>query len=109
MLFTALDEGRSPRIFGDDYPTPGGTCVRDYVHVADMALAHVAAARHLQGGRALEPIYNLGSGEGTSVREIVDAVLRVTRVGARPVIVPRRAGDPARIVADGSHAARNLG
>ncbi|PLA47314.1 UDP-glucose 4-epimerase GalE [Micrococcus luteus] len=109
LLFTALDEGRSPRIFGDDYPTPDGTCVRDYVHVADVALAHVAAARRLQDGRALEPMYNLGSGDGTSVREIVDAVLRVTGVDARPVIEPRRAGDPARIVADGGRAARDLG
>ena len=63
LVFDALLDGRTPRINGADYPTPDGTCVRDYIHVADLADAHVAAARRLDAGDAVEPVYNLGSGE----------------------------------------------
>ncbi len=108
-VFFALARGDAPTINGDDYPTPDGTCVRDYVHVGDLALAHVAAAVALDDGRALEPVYNLGSGEGSSVREIMDAVVAVTSTTHTPTVGPRRPGDPARIVADGSLAARDLG
>ena len=109
LVFRALDRGERPRLFGTDHPTPDGTCVRDYVHVADVARAHVAAARALAEGRALAPVYNLGSGAGTSVRQIMEAVGRVTGRDVDPVVEPRRPGDPARIVADGSLAARDLG
>jgi len=109
LVLTALREGRTPRIHGDDYPTPDGTCVRDYVHVADVAAAHVAAARALDEGRPLEPVYNLGSGDGTSVREIMNAAARVTGIAFEPEIGPRRPGDAARIVASGALAARDLG
>src|SRR5215208_1719533 len=71
LVIEALLEGRTPRINGDDYPTPDGTCVRDYIHVADLALSHVAAAQALVDGRRLEPVYNLGSGDGVSVRQIM--------------------------------------
>jgi UDP-glucose 4-epimerase len=108
LVLEALAAGRTPRINGDDYPTPDGTCVRDYVHVADLATSHVAAARALADGRALEPVYNLGSGEGVSVRQIMDAMARVTGIGFDPEIHPRRPGDPARIVASGELAARDL-
>ncbi|MBN9606126.1 MAG: UDP-glucose 4-epimerase GalE [Actinomycetales bacterium] len=108
VVFDALVEGRTPRINGDDYPTPDGTCVRDYLHVADLALAHVAAAQRLDAGEAVESAYNLGSGEGVSVREIMSAIARVTGRGFEPEIAPRRAGDPARIVASGELAARDL-
>jgi len=108
LVFDALDRGEPPRIFGEDYPTPDGTCVRDYVHVADVAAAHVAAAGALEAGSTLRPVYNLGSGDGTSVRQIMDAVRSVTGKGPEPVVVGRRPGDPARIVADGSLAARDL-
>jgi UDP-glucose 4-epimerase len=108
LVFDALVEGRTPRINGDDYPTPDGTNVRDYIHVADLALAHVAAARALAEGRALEPAYNLGSGDGASVRQIMEAMARVTGIDFTPEIAPRRAGDPARIVASGELAARDL-
>ena len=63
-MFDALTEGRTPRIYGDDYPTPDGTCVRDYVHVADLAAAHVVAAAALEAGAPLEPVYNLGAATG---------------------------------------------
>jgi UDP-glucose 4-epimerase len=109
LVFDALLEGRTPRINGDDYPTPDGTCVRDYVHVADLAAAHVVAAQRLAAGDALEPVYNLGSGTGSSVAEIMDAVRTVTEIDFTPEIGPRRPGDPARIVATGELAARDLG
>ncbi|MBU4215575.1 MAG: UDP-glucose 4-epimerase GalE [Actinobacteria bacterium] len=109
LVFDALIEGRAPQINGDDYPTPDGTCVRDYVHVADLADAHVAAAAALTAGEPLEPVYNLGSGDGLSVREIMDTVAAVTGIDRAPVIAPRRPGDPARIVASGELAARDLG
>lgn len=109
LVFRALAEGRTPAIFGDDYPTEDGTCVRDYVHVADVAAAHVAAARALMAGTALEPVYNLGSGAGTSVGQIMSAVAASTGIEFEPEIKPRRAGDPSRIVADGALAARDLG
>lgn len=108
LIFNALLEGRTPRIYGDDYPTPDGTCVRDYVHVADLAAAHAVAARHLENGEPLERIYNLGSGSGSSVKEIMDAVREVSGIDFAPEIIPRRPGDPARIVADGKLAARDL-
>lgn len=108
-VFEALLAGRIPSINGDDYPTPDGTNVRDYLHVVDLALAHVAAARRLDAGDALEPAYNLGSGDGSSVRQLMDAMARATGIPFTPEIAPRRAGDPARIVASGDLAARDLG
>jgi UDP-glucose 4-epimerase len=108
LVFDALAKGKTPRINGDDYPTPDGTCVRDYVHVADLAHSHVVAARKLAAGEQLEPVYNLGSGAGVSVRQIMDAVRDVTGVDFTPEIGPRRPGDPARIVATGELATRDL-
>lgn len=109
LVFDALAEGRVPRINGTDYPTPDGTCVRDYLHVADLALAHVEAARRLEAGSPIEPAYNLGSGDGVSVRQIMDAVADVTGIAFTPELAPRRPGDPPRIVASGELAARDLG
>ncbi len=108
LVLDALVEGRTPRIYGGDYATPDGTCVRDYVHVSDLALSHVAAARALAEGRELEPVYNLGSGEGLSVRQIMDAMARVTGIDFTPEMHPRRPGDPDRIVATGELASRDL-
>jgi UDP-glucose 4-epimerase len=108
LVFDMLYRGDTPRINGDDYPTPDGTCVRDYIHVADLALAHVAAAQRLDQGLPVEPVYNLGSGSGTSVREIMTAMRTVTGVDFEPGVTPRRPGDPARIVAAGDLAARDL-
>ena len=108
LVIEALAAGRTPRIYGDDYPTPDGTCVRDYVHVADLAVSHVAAARALGQGGKLEPVYNLGSGDGLSVRQIMDAMARGTGIHFRPEVHARRPGDPARIVASGELASRDL-
>ena len=102
-------ETREPiTLFGADYPTPDGTCIRDYIHVADLADAHVVAAQKLLAGTALEPVYNLGSGDGVSVREIMTAVADATGIEFEPEISDRRPGDPARIVASGELAARDL-
>lgn len=108
LVFEALLEGRTPRINGGDYPTPDGTCVRDYLHVADLAAAHVVAAERLDAGDPLEPVYNLGSGDGSSVGEIMRTVAAVTGIEFTPEVGPRRPGDPARIVASGELAARDL-
>ena len=108
LVFDQLVAGKTPYINGDDYPTPDGTCVRDYVHVSDLAVSHVAAAQALDEGRALEAVYNLGSGTGLSVREIMDAVARMTKIDFTPEVHPRRPGDPAQIVATGELARRDL-
>lgn len=108
LVFEALLEGRAPTIFGNDYDTPDGTCVRDYVHVKDLAISHVAAAQRLTVGDPIEPAYNLGSGSGLSVAQIMAAIANVTAIDFTPQLAPRRPGDPARIVAAGELAARDL-
>jgi len=108
VVLDLLARGQTPQINGGDYPTPDGTCVRDYIHVSDLADSHLAAARALAAGRALEPVYNLGSGSGVSVREIMTTIAEVTGVPFEPRVAPRRTGDPARIVASGELAARDL-
>ena len=108
IVIEALLEGRTPRVNGTDYPTPDGSCVRDYVHVGDLAVSHVAAAQALEAGRPLRADYNLGSGDGLSVLQIMDAMRRVTGIDFAPEVGPRRPGDPARIVADGQAAAADL-
>jgi len=108
LVFEALLARQAPRIFGDDYPTPDGTNVRDYIHVADLAVSHVAAARRLDAGESVEPAYNLGSGDGVSVGQIMATIAEVTGIAFAPQISPRRPGDPARIVAGGALAQRDL-
>ncbi|WP_166981077.1 UDP-glucose 4-epimerase GalE [Paramicrobacterium fandaimingii] len=108
LVFDALLGGQTPRINGNDYATPDGTCVRDYIHVADLAASHVAAAKRLDAGEPIEPVYNLGSGDGVSVGEIMQTVADVTKIDFTPQIAPRRLGDPARIVSTGARAARDL-
>jgi UDP-glucose 4-epimerase len=98
MVFRELEKGSRPKVFGNDYPTPDGTCVRDYVHVADIASAHLAAARALDDG-AEPATYNIGRGEGSSVLDVIDVIGKVTGLDVTPEFVDRRPGDPARIVA----------
>ncbi|MEC4019022.1 UDP-glucose 4-epimerase GalE [Streptomyces sp. H27-D2] len=111
MFFEKITEGDTPLIFGDDYPTPDGTCVRDYIHVEDLAEAHLAAARRLSAQQGAGDLtVNIGSGEGVSVRELADLVAEVTgHQGPSAKVMPRRAGDPARVVASGELAAKELG
>jgi UDP-glucose 4-epimerase len=108
IVFEMLLAGKTPRINGTDYPTPDGTCVRDYLHVSDLAASHAVAAQRLGERVALEPVYNLGSGTGVSVAEIMDTIRTVTGIEFTPEAAPRRPGDPARIVASGELAARDL-
>ena len=107
-IVAALTDGTAPTILGDDHPTLDCTAVRDYVHVADVARAHLAAAQRLDAGAPLDAAYNLGSGEGSSVAEILAVAARVTGIPAEPAIAARREGDPARLVADAARAARDL-
>ena len=109
MVFAGLENNRLPVIFGDDYDTPDGTCIRDYIHVADLAAAHVSAAQRMDRGESIEPAYNLGSGTGTSVAEMMAAISRVTGIEFTAEIGSRRAGDPARVVASGELASRYIG
>ncbi len=108
LVFDMLYRGDTPRINGDDYDTPDGTCVRDYIHVSDLAHSHVAAAERMLRGEPIERVYNLGSGEGVSVRQIMSTIAEVTGTAFEPTIAARRAGDPARIVASGELATRDL-
>ncbi|OIJ88878.1 UDP-glucose 4-epimerase GalE [Streptomyces sp. MUSC 14] len=109
MVFDRLTRDEAPRIFGDDYPTPDGTCVRDYIHVADLAEAHLAAARRLAGeGAAGDLTLNIGRGEGVSVRELITVVGEVTGDRRAPVTEGRRPGDAPRAVASAERAAREL-
>ena len=96
------------KIFGTDYPTPDGTCVRDYIHVTDLADAHVRAIRRMLDGGASE-LFNLGAGDGYSVRQVIDSVGRIVGRPVPAVEDVRRAGDPARLVADIAHARDGLG
>ena len=96
-------------LFGDDYPTPDGTCIRDYVHVSDLARAHVRALEALAAGRP-DASYNLGrGGTGASVRQVIDVARRITGRDVRVRVAPRRAGDPPRLVASAERIRRELG
>ncbi|MFG2637233.1 UDP-glucose 4-epimerase GalE [Streptomyces sp. NPDC048362] len=109
MVFERLTRGLPPRIFGDDYPTPDGTCVRDYIHVVDLAEAHVTVARALGSSPGTDLTLNIGRGEGVSVREMIDHVNAVTGYDRPPTVTPRRPGDPARVVGSADRVATELG
>jgi UDP-glucose 4-epimerase len=104
VLKVALGQKESVSIFGTDYPTPDGTCIRDYIHILDLAQAHILAL-----GAAQSAKYNLGTGGGTSVREIVAACEKVTGKSIRVLEQPRRPGDPARLVASSDKINSELG
>jgi len=104
----AMGSGRELTIFGTDWPTPDGTCVRDYIHVDDLAQAHFLALEHLRKGGASDA-WNLGTGNGFSVREIMDAVAETVGTPVPHGEGPRRAGDPARLIADSRKAREELG
>lgn len=106
VLEAAAGERDAIQVFGDDYPTPDGTCVRDYIHVEDLADAHIAA---LEAKKELSGCYNLGTGRGHSVREVIDTARRVTGREIPEVASPRRAGDPPELVADPTLIQSKLG
>lgn len=109
IVLQALAEGRAPVVFGDDYDTPDGTCIRDYVHVLDLAHAHIAALDYLRGEERPHRVFNVGTGEGSSVLEVIDAIARAKGVEITPEIGPRRPGDPARLVCSGDRIAELMG
>ena len=104
---TAMKLRPAVSIFGNDYPTPDGTCIRDFVHVMDLAMAHIQAVEMLRGGAASSS-YNLGIGQGYSVLEVVESVKRVSGSEVPTELAPRRAGDPPRLVADSRKAQDDL-
>ncbi len=108
-IFRAITgENKEFVIFGDDYDTPDGTCVRDYIHIEDLAAAHLLALKALFGGLK-SGIFNLGNGDGYSVKEILNAVERITGKKVKVRVGPRRPGDPARLIADAGKASKTLG
>jgi UDP-glucose 4-epimerase len=107
VLDVALGRRASIQIFGEDYPTPDGTCIRDYIHVSDLADAHLLALQALETRDRL--IFNLGNGQGFSVREVIESARRVTGHPIPAEVHPRRAGDPAVLVASSEKAIRELG
>ena len=108
VLRAASGRGAHVQIFGNDYPTPDGTCIRDYIHIVDLCEAHLLALERLRAG-AMSARFNLGNGNGYSVAEVVDTAERVTGMRIARVVAPRRAGDPARLVAEAKLAREELG
>jgi len=108
MMNSMITQKQTLKIFGTDYPTPDGTCIRDYVHVEDLAAAHVLALDYLDGGGTSLAV-NVGSGRGFPVREVIDTAERVSGRSVPVEVAPRRHGDPAVILADCSLAKIELG
>ena len=108
VMKTALGQRSHIGIFGDDYPTADGTCIRDYIHVRDLAEAHLLALEHLEK-TGESGVFNLGSGDGYSVKEIIDTARRITGKEIPAKVEPRRAGDPSVLIASNKKAAEVLG
>jgi UDP-glucose 4-epimerase len=111
LALQAVTKGKQPLIYGDDYPTRDGTCVRDYVHVQDLAIAHDSALSWLgrQPNKVDQPVFNVGTGKGASVREVISAIAEVTGLPVHGEVVDRRPGDPAALVADVTKISKELG
>ncbi len=107
-VFLALKNGKRPQIYGTDYPTPDGTCIRDYIHVQDLALAHVAALKKTESG-FVSSIYNVGSGNGYSVREMMNQISATLGKDINPEESPARAGDSPKLIASTAKIERELG
>lgn len=108
IVMQAIRTGKQPQVFGTDYPTPDGTCIRDYIHVQDLAEAHVAAMDLVESTELGFQAINLGSGQGTSVAEVIDIIRQVTGREIVPTMVSRREGDPASLVANPALAGQLL-
>ena len=108
VLYAALGKKDKIKIYGDDYPTKDGTCVRDYIHVNDLADAHIRALEYLKSNNN-STIINIGTGEGYSVKEIIDMSKEITGINIKQEIIERRAGDPAVLIADNKKAKEVLG
>jgi UDP-glucose 4-epimerase len=109
IVLRALTSGKQPIVFGDDYPTADGTCIRDYVHVLDLADSHIAALDYLERDDRPHDVFNVGTGTGASVSEVLAQIASTTGLDVSPEIGPRRVGDPAALVADVSRIDTALG
>jgi len=107
-VFQAFESGHSPEIYGDDYPTPDGTCIRDYIHVSDLSSSHIAALESVNERQVAE-IYNVGSGVGYSVREVIEQIEKTIGRSTHAKVVPRRAGDSPKLISNISHISEDLG
>ena len=102
IVFAAIDSGTKPKVYGTDYSTEDGSCIRDYVHVSDLALAHIRALAYLDQESRPFNTFNVGTGKGSSVLEVIGQIRKTTGIDFEIEIAPRRAGDPARLIADTS-------
>jgi UDP-glucose 4-epimerase len=109
IVFDALERGQQPIVFGNDYSTPDGSCIRDYVHVQDLAEAHISAMDFVENSDPGFMAINIGTGSGASVFEVLSMIQNVTGISIDPTIGQRREGDPAALVADASFAKEVLG
>ena len=107
-VFLALKNGKRPQIYGSDYPTPDGTCIRDYIHVQDLALAHLAALKKVESGY-ISQVYNVGSGKGYSVKEMMDQIAKSIGRDINPEVSPARAGDSPKLIASIDKIKEQLG
>jgi UDP-glucose 4-epimerase len=108
-ILRAAMEGREVQVYGTDYPTPDGTCIRDYIHIQDLARAHLLALESIDGAKASGEVFNLGNGAGFSVRQIIDRARAITGLAIQVKEGPRRPGDAAVLVASSRKAERVLG
>jgi UDP-glucose 4-epimerase len=108
IVFAAIQAGTKPKVFGTDYPTPDGSCIRDYVHVLDLAEAHIAALGYLERENRPHATFNVGTGSGSSVLEVLAEIQKVTGIDFEIEYAPRRAGDPPRLCADVSRIAETM-
>ena len=107
-VFLALKNGKRPQIYGSDYPTPDGTCIRDYIHVQDLALAHLAALKKVESGY-ISQVYNVGSGKGYSVKEMMDQISKSLGRDINPEVSQARAGDSPKLIASIDKIKEQLG
>ena len=107
-VFTAIKRGGEPEIYGDDYPTKDGTCIRDYIHVSDLADSHIAALKKVEN-ELVHEVYNVGSGTGYSVQEMMDQISKTMNKSLNPIHAPRRAGDIPQLIASIAKIERDLG
>lgn len=109
IVLDALEQGKTPVVFGNDYNTPDGTCIRDYVHVLDLADAHIAALEYLRGEERPHRVFNVGTGTGSSVLEVIEAIGRALDREITPTVGERRPGDPARLICSTDRIRETLG
>jgi UDP-glucose 4-epimerase len=109
IVFEAINQNNKPKVYGADYNTPDGSCIRDYVHVLDLAQAHIQALEYLDSNQRDFNTFNVGTGTGSSVLEVIQQIQKTTGINFEYEVVARRAGDPARLIADASRIEASMG